>query len=218
MKIFIDFDDVLFNTKQFSAYCKDFFATAGIEQALFQKYYYDPADELKDGVKLFNPYGLLERLEKYEKKDVSKLREEFEAHFQDLHSFVFADTEAFLKTMGKNNLYLVSFGLLEWQRLKIINSGVDQLVENFVITKKLKARAIAGLMEKIQIDSEEKIIFIDDRVEQIEDVKKIFPQAITFLLCRKEGRYCDLKDEFCDYEAHSLKEIEKIIKTEHPDT
>ena len=44
-----------------------------------------------------------------------------------------------------------------------------------------------------------------------EDVKKAIPQMITIFLSRKEGRYCDEKNEFCDWQVHDLKEAEKII-------
>ncbi|MEI7621471.1 MAG: hypothetical protein WCJ51_02970 [Candidatus Moraniibacteriota bacterium] len=213
MKIFIDFDDVLFNTKQFSTYLKGFFAEEGIDQELFQKYYYDPNDELKEGVRLFNPHGLLARLEKYEKIDTSKIRHDFETKLQNLESFVFADVADFLAAMGKENLELVSFGLTNWQQSKIVGSGLDKLVNSFVITEKLKAQAVAQLMGKLDLAVGEKIFFIDDRVEQLEDVKKAFPQIITILLCRLDGRYCDQPNEFCDYATSDLKQAREIIES-----
>lgn len=211
MIIFIDFDDVLFNTKDFSAYLKEFFAKAGIDQELFQKYYYDSNGQVKDKVRLFDPDGLFLRLEKYEKIDTSKIRHDFETKLQDLERFVFEDATDFLVTMGKENLQLISFGLTSWQQNKIKGSGIDKLVENFVITEKPKAQEIGQLLAQIKLGVEEKIFFIDDRAEHLKDVKKAFPQIITIFLCRKEGRYCDQKNEFCDWQAHDLKEAEEII-------
>lgn len=211
MKIFIDFDDVLFNTKYFSAYLKEFFAKAGIDQELFQKYYYASNDQAKDKVRLFDPNGLFLRLEKYEKIDTSKIRHDFETKLQDLERFVFEDATDFLAAMGKENLQVISFGLANWQQNKIKGSRIDKLVENFVTTEKPKAQEIERLLAQMKLDVEEKIFFIDDRAEHLEDVKKSFPQIITIFLCRKEGRYCDQKNEFCDYEARDLKEAEEII-------
>ncbi len=211
MKIFIDFDDVLFNTRDFSAYLKEFFAKAGISQELFQQYYYDPVDQANGNVKLFNPEGLLARLEKYEKIKVDSIQADFEAQLQDLRRFVFADVQAFLVAMGKENLYVVSFGLPSFQQRKFIGSGLSELVESCVVTENLKAQAVAQLIEEVPIKPTEKIIFIDDRIEQLEDVKKKHPAILTIFLCRKEGRYCDQKNEFCDWEAHDLREVEKII-------
>jgi len=211
MIIFIDFDDVLFNTKDFSACLKEFFAKAGIDQELFQKYYYDSNDQSKDKVRLFDPNGLFLRLEKYEKIDTSKIRHDFATKLQALERFVFEDATDFLVTMGKENLQLISFGLTSWQQNKIKGSGIDKLVENFVITEKPKAQEIGQLLAQIKLGVEEKIFFIDDRAEHLKDVKKAFPQIITIFLCRKEGRYCDQKNEFCDWQAHDLKEVEEII-------
>ncbi len=109
------------------------------------------------------------------------------------------------------NVYLVSFGLPSFQNEKIIGSGINNLVSGCVVTKNLKAQAIGQVMEKMQISREEKIFFIDDRVQQIEDVKKVFPQVLTIFLCRQEGRYCDQKNEFCDFEIHNLQEAQEII-------
>ncbi len=211
MKIFIDFDDVLFNTRDFSAYLKEFFAKAGISQELFQQYYYDPVAQANGNVKLFNPEGLLARLEKYEKIKVAGIRAELNTQLQDLRRFVFADVQAFLVAMGKENLYVVSFGLPSFQQRKFIGSGLSELVESCVVTENLKAQAVAQLIEEVPIKPTEKIIFIDDRIEQLEDVKKKHPAILTIFLCRKEGRYCDQQNEFCDWEAHDLKEVEKII-------
>ncbi|NTV40990.1 MAG: HAD family hydrolase [Candidatus Moranbacteria bacterium] len=211
MIIFIDFDDVLFNTKEFSAYLKEFFVKAGIDQELFQKYYYDPNDQAKDKVRLFDPNGLFSRLEKYEKIDTGKIRHDFATKLQDLERFVFEDVADFLVSMGKENLQLISFGLTSWQQNKIKGSGIDKLVENFVITEKSKAQEIGQLLAQIKLGFEEKIFFIDDRAEHLEDVKKTFPQVTTIFLCRKEGRYCDQKNEFCDWEVHDLKEAGEII-------
>jgi len=210
MKVFIDFDDVVFNTKQFSAELKIFFSGHGVDEKLFLKHYYAADDSSEK--KLFDPEGLFSRLEKYEKIDASKLRADFAKRVVELSGFVFSDATDFLKFVGKENAYLISFGLADFQNKKIIGCKVNELVNGCVVTKGSKAAAIAQVMEKMQISSTEKIIFIDDRVEQVQDIKKAFPEAVTFLLCRSEGRYCDSKNEYCDFEIHSLKEAQEIIK------
>ena len=217
MKIFIDFDDVLFNTRQFSAYLKGFFAEEGINPELFQKYYYDPADQATSSVRLFDPEGLFARLEKYEKIDTSKIRHDFETKLQNLERFVFTDVVGFLKVMGKENLQLVSFGLSNWQQIKIKGSEVSKLVENFIIAEKPKAQEIGQLLAQMKLGVKEKIFFIDDRAEHLEDVKKAFPQIITILLCRPDGRYCDQQNEFCDWRVSDLKQTQEIIEScNHP--
>jgi FMN phosphatase YigB (HAD superfamily) len=209
MKVFIDFDDVIFNTKEFSAGLRKLFESCGVSQEIFQKNYYDPSDN--NEIKLFDPEGVFARLEKNEKMETAILREKFAQHMTDLSEFVFADVADFLAETEKKNAYLISFGLPVFQNEKIVASGIHKLVSGCIVTKGSKAEAVRQVMEKMNIDFDEKIIFIDDRVEQVQDIKKAFPAALTFLLCRKEGRYCDQKNEFCDYEIHSLREAQEIV-------
>jgi FMN phosphatase YigB (HAD superfamily) len=209
MKVFIDFDDVILNTKKFSASLTDFFESNGVSLNLFKKHYYNHDDNSE--IKLFDPEGLFSRLEKYEKIDVTELREKFYQHIVDMKEFIFPDVADFLEYIGKENVYLVSFGLPVFQNEKILACGIQKLVSGCIVTSGSKAEAIAQILDRMKIDLNEKIIFIDDRIEQVQDVKKTFPTFNTFLLCRKEGRYCDEKNEYCDYEIHSLKEAQEIV-------
>ncbi|EKD58968.1 MAG: hypothetical protein ACD_56C00017G0006 [uncultured bacterium] len=209
MKIFIDFDDVIFNTKKFNLYLRDFYDLHGIDQELIQKHYYDPDDNSK--VKLFDSEGLFSRLEKYEKINTKNLRENFTEYIKDLSSFIFDDVENFLIGVGRENVYLVSFGLPVFQNEKITGAGINKLVSGCIVTRGLKSEAVQQVITKMNIDHKEKMIFIDDRVEHVEDIKKVFHDMTTLFLCRKEGRYCDQKNEYCDHEVHNLKEAQEII-------
>ena len=95
----------------------------------------------------------------------------------------------------------------------MLNSGIGKFIPNIVITDTSKAEAIAKILENEKNNTSENIFFIDDRSEQIRDVKEKFPNVITVLVKRPEGRYQEMqKEDCCDYEAHNLKEVEKIIK------
>ena len=209
MKVFIDFDDVILNTGEFVTELRAFFGSYGVDATLFQKHYYDCGSSAD--VKLFNPWSLIDRLESEEAMDVCKLRENFSMYIKNLSKFVFADVDSFLNFVGKDNVYLISFGLPAFQNEKIVACGISNMVKGCIVTSNSKASAIGIIMEKMKIDANEKVVFIDDRVEQVQDVKKVFPGAATFLLCRKEGRYCDQKNEYCDYEVHDLSEVKEII-------
>lgn len=209
MKVFIDFDDVIFNTKQFSASLINFFERNGVDQEMFKLHYYDPKNT--DAIKLFDPEGLFSRLEKHENINTEKLREFFSEHLNDLSNFVFPDVEKFLKEIGRENIFLISFGLPVFQNEKIMGAGIDKLVNGCIITKGLKSKAIRDVIAQMKIDSQEKIIFIDDRVEQIKDIKEVLPESHTIFICRKEGRYCDQKNEYCDHEVRDLEEARGII-------
>jgi hypothetical protein len=76
----------------------------------------------------------------------------------------------------------------------------------------MKAKALEKVLKKDKPAKKEKIYFIDDRVEQIGDVKKKFPQAITIFVKRNEGRYNDKRNKYCDFQIKNLNEALKIIK------
>lgn len=208
MKVFIDFDDVIFNTKKFSGDLKSFFQSHGVSEELFTKHYYS---ENLETMKVFDPWGLMTRLQDVEGINTEKMKDSFEEQLRDLFQYLFDDVEMFLKSVGKENAYLISYGLPAMQNKKIIGSNIDILVEKYVVVENLKANAIARIIDDENISTEEDLFFIDDRMQQIEDVKKMFPNMHTMLLCRKEGRYCDQKNEYCDYEIHDLREAQEII-------
>jgi hypothetical protein len=209
MKIFIDFDDVIFNTKQFGSDLRDLFTSLGISEELFAKHYY--AQDNKDKIKLFDPEGLFLRLEMYENIDVTVLRENFSKKMVNLTEFIFSDVKPFLQSFNKKDIYLISFGLASFQNQKIVASGIDSFINGCVVTRSSKAEAIAEIISQMKIDKNEKCIFIDDRVEQIQVIKEFFPTMCTFFLKRSEGRYGDIKNTYCDYEVHDLKSIIAIL-------
>lgn len=208
MKVFLDFDDVIFNTKDFVIELRNLFASHGVTEDIFKKYYYD---EKNPEVKIFNPWATLKRIEENEKRDVSALRKKFEDLLLNLSWCMFPDVEKFLKFVGKDNVFLISFGLPDFQNKKIIGCGLDKMIGGCIVTNGSKAEAIGKVLRELEINENEKMFFVDDRCQHIEEIKTAFPNIKTFLLCRKEGRYCDPKTQYCDYEVHGLREVEKII-------
>ena len=49
---------------------------------------------------------------------------------------------------------------------------------------------------------------IDDRVFFLESVKKVFPQVVTVLVQRPEGRFQDAATPLCDQRVTTLAEAE----------
>ncbi|KKP96309.1 MAG: hypothetical protein US25_C0011G0007 [Candidatus Moranbacteria bacterium GW2011_GWE1_36_7] len=212
MKVFIDFDDVIFNTKNFKHDFKNMFFENGISNEIFDKYYNDPNDSR--AIKTFDPWLQIERIYDNEVEvDREKLNNLVRKFISDMSGYIFVDVLAFVNIVGVKNIFIVSFGEREFQTKKVLNSGIGKFIPNIVITDTSKAEAIAKILENEKNNTSENIFFIDDRSEQIRDVKEKFPNVITVLVKRPEGRYQEMqKEDCCDYEAHNLKEVEKIIK------
>lgn len=207
--IFIDFDDVIFNTKQFKHDFKNVFIGYGIPGEIFDKYYNEPNDQ--NAIKKFNPMNQVERIGKELDIDTEQLILLIEEFFVDVSIYVFDDVKEFVEANKK--ICIVSFGEKNFQNKKIKNSKILEIINDFIVVEDSKSEAIGKILESKNIGLNEKIFFIDDRIEQISDVKKRFPNSVTIFLKRPEGRYQEMKREkCCDYEAHSLMEMISIME------
>jgi FMN phosphatase YigB (HAD superfamily) len=214
MKIFVDFDDVLFNTKKFKEnFLKKVFIRNGITEEIFNKYYYQ---RYEDGVgKEVMRYDFERQLQKIEKEiniDTKKIEKEFRQFLNDTSEYVFSDVGLFFEKFKKNELFVISFSDTQFQKIKIGNSKISKYVKKINITNGDKSQEILEIIKKEKIKDED-IFFIDDRAEYITEVKKKIPQVKTILMRRKEGRYKNNENKNCDFIVKNLEEVLKII---HP--
>lgn len=212
MKIFIDFDDVLFNTRNFVADIKNIFERNGVSEEIFRKYYKDL--ELKKGektVRKYNPYKQIERI-KAQGFDMKEAEKEFSNIIRSAKNYLFRDSIKFLKEFKGDDLYVVSYGDKKFQEEKINNSGIAKYFKKIIIVDESKAVAIRKILKNKNIKKGEALIFIDDREKFLKDIKKSYPGMATFLMKRIEGRYNDERTNYCDFEVKSFDEILNIIR------
>lgn len=210
MIVFIDFDDVIFNTQQFKDDLKKVFRDSGVSNEEYIRYYF-PLDA--DVPKTYDPRAQIERICAHVNVPKEPLQKAVEAFLEEeCTHYVFPDVAELAAAVGSNNLVIVSFGDKRMQEEKIERSGVKNIIAQVIVTENQKSAAIAEYVADRGIQLDE-AYFIDDRVEQIGDIKKVFPNIKTIFLKRLEGRYQEQKrDACCDYEAHSLHEVVGIIK------
>lgn len=211
MKIFIDFDDVLFNTKKFKEKLADIFASVGISKEEYEKTYFKPRDE--HSVKVHDIEEQIQRLKGVCSFDEEELRKLLDNLMQDTSSFIFDDVVPFANANKGDELAILSFGSKDFQKKKVASSGIQKYIAEIIVAGESKAETLADIFKNQSDILNEKILFIDDRTEQIQDVKKNFPGIITIFIKRPEGRYQYMeKDEYCDFEAHNLEEVQKIVE------
>ncbi len=175
MKIFIDFDDVLFNTTSFIKEIKEIFNNHGISSEKFQESYISYPQKDKSGkLKKYDIRKHILILEKELKQNFSLLKQSVENLMKDTSRFIFKDVESFLIKLNNKGLYLVSYGANQYQKDKIYHSGISSYFKKIKIVDKLKAEAIQAIIKQSYIN-DEKIYFLDDRIEQVDNMKKIFP-------------------------------------------
>lgn len=211
MKIFIDFDDVIFNTKKFKQDLAGIFSAHGISGEEYENSYYDPNDD--QPIKIHDMEDQIQRLKMSHSFDEKSLRKSLDDFMQDSSSYVFEDVVPFVGLHENDKLSVLSFGNKVFQEKKVKSSKIQNYIPDIVITNKTKAEALADIFKENNNLLKEKMLFLDDRTEQISEVKKMFPDVATILIKRPEGRYQDMKkDEYCDFEAHNLQEAQEIIE------
>lgn len=210
MKIFIDFDDVIFNTKAFGIGLRNVFVAGGISKKTFDSDYLDYPVKGKNGIRKYDAWHHLKLIKKrgFNTKDAEiKMR----SFLKNTKAYVFADVIDFLRKFERRDIFLISYGVKKFQETKMNNSGLRKRFKKCIISDNSKGGEIKKLIKQGKIDAGENIYFIEDRVKWIEETKKKCPKVTTFLVKRKEGRYRDKKSKFCDFEIKNLKEAKKII-------
>ena len=200
MKIFIDFDDVLFNTKKFISEYFKIFRKHGISEEIFRRYYYNEK-QTKNRLREYNFNKHIKRIGLNLNIDIKNLESDINKFLFNTQKFIFNDVKKTLKKFQNYDLYILSYGDKKFQNLKIKNSGIVDYFKKIIISQRDKSSFL----------KEKTFYFLDDRVAHLKIIKKLYPLAITILVKRKEGRYDNKKNNYCDFDVKNLLEVEKII-------
>lgn len=119
MKIFIDFDDVIFNTRDFRIDFEKIFLQFGITADIFADNYYNyPPNKKNYPVKTYVLEKHLEKISKTVSFDKVALEKSIRNFLIDTRKYVFSDVETFLKRFNSSELFLISHGKQDFQRKK----------------------------------------------------------------------------------------------------
>lgn len=203
MKIILDFDDTIFNTHQMVQEFIKVFKKNGFTKKEF-----------------YNAWGMcLKKIGKFDLDAVINLvinsgklenpiKEKINSILSNTNKFIYPDFFSFVKDFEKNNLILLSFGEINFQRTKIENSKIAPIFSEVIITTKDKVESLMLIRKK---HSNDKIFFIDDKAEQIDKVKNILPQIVTIKMERLQGEHVKIKSRLTNYTVKNLDEARKII-------
>ncbi len=158
MKLILDFDDVLFNAKELKEIIFTTLLSHGIQNA--QEFY---GMARKSG----EPFSLRRFLyhvinytrpnDKHPGVDVDTLYNEVMSACSHLGN---QELIALVKSIGKDNCYIVTNGDEEFQRDKIRRSGMDALVKEVHVVSGSKKEKIAEICKAFPL---EEVIFVDDK-------------------------------------------------------
>lgn len=211
MFIFIDFDDVLFNTKAFKKDLINIFLKNGIGKKNFFASYYDYPIKNKRGLKKYDPWRQIKILKEKKKINEEKLKDDLAKLLGNLKKFIFPDSRSFLKKFKKKELVLISYGDTEFQKIKIESSKVSPYFLKIVVGDEDKAELIKKFLIRQPAEKKENIFLLEDFPLHINAVKRKLPEVKIIRIKRKEGRYSKLPSLKTDFWAKDLKEAERII-------
>lgn len=213
MKIFLDFDDTIFNTNRFKRdYLRAFFAY-GITEEEYNDALSADNDEIRGVLKRYDPEKQIRNLEANKGISLGALRDDIARFLKDLERYVFDDFYHFSRCFAREDLYLLSFGDRTFQESKVRGAKVNKYFSEVIITETSKGSELWKVLENAKHDGGE-IAFIDDRPDQLMEVRREVKNIIPIRLVREEGRYRSLKSPRCCIECRSLLEAEKILNTQ----
>jgi len=211
---FLDFDDVLFDTRAFVRALKAIFVLAGLNVEECENAYQEFRGNLAKEKK---PYSLQEHINFFSKKfpkiDRAVLEGEMAILKREMPRFVFEDALDFLRHISDNGWQriIVSFGDKSWQEEKIHSCGLGSLAEKVVVSQdKSKVNSVEEVLKNVGETAD--AIFIDDNRDRVLAlVKARFPRVKTFQLIRPELESIRVRHKECDYDCRSLEEVEGFI-------
>lgn len=203
MKLIFDFDGIIFNTRLFKRQLMKCFSEAGVLKKDFEEsYQYFKNQKI--------PYSAIKYLKflkkKYRSNDILRLVEKL---LKNLRPYVFKDAEEFLKSFSKNNLYLLSYGDLKFQKQKIKGAKISHYFRRIIITNKNKAEIVKQIIKKDKFGKLEKIIFIDDQPGNIEEVSSI-RNITTIQLIRPPSKSILKFSKKADFKVRNFREIKNL--------
>ncbi len=195
MKLIVDFDDVLFKTSKLKEKFFSVLTAHGVQNAE-EHYKYERTPERPFSLELF-----LARICKEENTDISAglLYEEI---MEVCVECVNETTVQLLKETGAENCFIVTNGDDDFQKEKLVRSGIYTLVREVTIVPGSKKEKIEAICAQFP---DEEIIFVDDKSRFFDDIDMEKCKNLKTVLFDEHG-FENLKAEM---EASRAEEAKK---------
>lgn len=178
----LDFDGVVFDDQRFKKDFRRVFTDHGITHEAYENTYHD-AKEARKGTYELDAHLKIVAAE-YLTIDHKALRKDIMALTARSRRYVFTDAKTFLMEAQKkgHTLCLVSAGDLVFQKEKINASGISSFFDEIaVINASQKSFAIDEIKRNT---GAREVVFIDDKKEVLDDIKKHHPSVKTVQMAR----------------------------------
>ncbi len=161
-KYIFDFDDVLFfNTEKFKKHMYQCFQEVGVDYDTVKKYY---KIEKEKGWVLQN---LVESVLKGENINTISKEGLSEKIMKECENFVNNELVDKIKLLNKENCYMVTHGVKEYQLEKVNRTGVGTLFTEIYTVLDTKKGPVEMICEQFQ---DEEVVFVDDKEKRFADL------------------------------------------------
>lgn len=178
----LDFDGVIFNDEVFKKDFQHVFTRYSVAHNVY-KQSYEHAKEAKKGTYELDTHLKIIASE-YPMIDHAGLRKDLMALARRSRHYIFADAKTFFLNAQKKQikLFLISAGDPVFQKEKINASGIFSFFQKVIITAPSQKSVAIDEIKK-QSGGDE-VIFIDDKKEIVEGIKKRHPQIRVAQMAR----------------------------------
>ena len=206
MKLFIDFDGVLFNSKSFR---NDLISEIQKSGFSFQEVSDTYNAECLDGNYL--PMDHLLRLKGIKDFNIRLAEARIENLVTNCSKYLYADVADSLKLISKLKNYtveLITLGHPEYQPRKVKLSGIAKYFKEIHYTSRPKVEYLVEVMEK-----NDKFMIVDDRGDTLESVSKVFPKVSAIEMRREETVHdpAEMPSHFSGPKITNLKQLIEIL-------
>lgn len=204
MIIFFDFDDVLMDTRAFKREYFKIFSTFGIPAKRARAIYM----EMRKTLGRDDPRVHIRLLkEKYPRLPVSAVERSLYKIRAQSRRFVFKDAAGALNRLQKEagRLELISSGDKRVQKKKILESGLARFFKKIHLVSTDKK---GNTIKKILANRRGPLVFIDDKKEAVDDVRKVIPKARIIQVLRHRDQE---RSKRADVVITNLKRVTQYI-------
>jgi FMN phosphatase YigB (HAD superfamily) len=201
-KLVLDFDYTIFDAKKFKNDLAQSMKCFGVSSNLFFKTYREV--RFKNNQEFdYDPKKHLEIISQTVNHSCEKLSITFYSTLNNCPNYLYEDVIVFLENSKKNNhqIMLLTKGNIEFQKLKFKHCDIDRFFDNKFFTDTKKTYF------KDRIADSPNTIFVNDRIDEILSLQKIYSQAQFYCICRSGFKPSNIRSKRVKW-VHNLKQLE----------
>ena len=202
IKMFIDFDNTLFDTRKLKKDLFAVFSRYGFKEEEISSTYKKACEDY-----IYSPSEHADELYKIKPFDKKNAESELDELYKNIPEYLFNDSIDFLKNLDKDKfeINLLTLGDLDFQKKKVDFSNISKYFENIYYCKDQK-----WIFLKTLVEPNEKFYIIDDRGDALFEISKDFKLSSTIEINRA-SKPLDNMEQPAPYEGIKVKNFAEAM-------